>query len=357
MNNKTQDNSDNKSLKWSFCPVCGYKLPEIEKLRYCLKCGLDLIYAQEHKEFPPDYKGQFVKEAENYPKFQFGPSFEKIDEEEITNKKDEKIWGLLPTLGITIAAYLLMLLVGVVVMIPFVLMYYGRINSILYSPYFLILTSLAELILIFVPVLYLGKFLKQPTLKNRLSLLGLSGERQNVIKEILIGVGAAFGGILLVGMTSLAIESFIKFTFGIEFISGDGSDLGSIESFLRGADILALILIVLTMIFVVGFSEEILFRGFLQKGLVKNLGVGRGILLNALIFSFIHVFMVFTYITEEVIVFISYFLAIFIPYFAISLMLSLLFQWRNENLIAVIVAHGLYDALTILLVFWYLNFF
>ena len=82
-------------------------------------------------------------------------------------------------------------------MLPFVFFYYGSINSLLYSPYFLILTSLVEFILILIPVRYVGKYLKQPTMKNRFALLGFSTEefeRAGVLKEVFIGIGFAILG-------------------------------------------------------------------------------------------------------------------------------------------------------------------
>ena len=47
----------------------------------------------------------------------------------------------------------------------------------------------------------------------------------------------------------------------------------------------------------------------------------------------------------------------FFPYFAISLLLGLLYEWRKQNLIAVIITHGFYDALTIIIVFIVYNLF
>jgi membrane protease YdiL (CAAX protease family) len=106
------------------------------------------------------------------------------------------------------------------------------------------------------------------------------------------------------------------------------------------------------MILVVGTSEEILFRGFLQKGLVNNLGNTTGIFITAIIFASIHLLGIF----------LSYFLGaislglmiiqlfiFFFPYLAISLLLGYIFYWRNENLIAVVITHGLYNSLTILI--------
>ncbi len=355
MNNENQDDKVKKTPKWSFCPVCGVNIPKIEKLRYCLNCGLDLLYTKENKEFPPGYNPIQKQAEEQYLGYTFGPYRGMIDEKDIINKRDQKNWGVTATFGITALSYLFMLLAGILIMLPFVALFYGNLSSI-YSPYFLILTSLAEFTLIIIPIRYVGKYLRQPTLKNRLSFLGFSTEefeKGGVYKEISIGLGFAILGVFLVGITSVAIELFVKYAFGIEFIYSSSD----IDLFIRSADGFSIVLIAVTMIVCVGFSEEILFRGFMQRGLTKNLGVKTGIIINALIFALIHIFTVFTYLTEAPQIFISIFLSTFVPYFAVSLMLSYLFYWRKENLIAVIVAHGVYDAITIVIAYIFLNSF
>ena len=83
----------------------------------------------------------------------------------------------------------------------------------------------------------------------------------------------------------------------------------------------------------------------MQKGLVRNLGAKWGIILTALIFSLIHLLGLFLIALESPSIFIISFLISFTPYFAISLILGWLYHWRNENLIAVMITHGVYDVL------------
>ena len=338
---------------WQYCPVCGKKIPETDRtVKFCTNCGLDLEYMKINKEFPSDYVPKPIQE-ENLFRFYTTEPF--IDEKDILKKRDEKIWSLRATFLVTLLAYFALLGVEVLVAIPFVLFSFGNMNSIISSPYFLIISSFTELVLILIPVRYIRKYLRQPTLKNRLTLLGFSTEefsRTGIVKEVFIGLGFAVLGVFLVAITSYLIDLFVKLVFGVEIIYTSSG----VDSYIASADVIAIILIAITMIVCVGFSEEVLFRGFMQRGLVRRLGVKWGILLNALIFSFIHIYTVFVYITELPQVFISIFLTMFIPYLSISLMLSYLFYWRKNNLIAVIIAHGVYDALTIIIVFIYFNF-
>ena len=89
----------------------------------------------------------------------------------------------------------------------------------------------------------------------------------------------------------------------------------------------------------------------MQKGLTRKLGNWGGLLITALIFAIIHVIGVILLFLDSPMVLLVSFLLSFIPYFAISLLLGLIYYWRNENLIAVIITHGVYNTLTIILAF------
>ena len=39
-----QDKDELNKKDWSFCPVCGTKIPQIQNLKFCIKCGLNLQY-------------------------------------------------------------------------------------------------------------------------------------------------------------------------------------------------------------------------------------------------------------------------------------------------------------------------
>jgi membrane protease YdiL (CAAX protease family) len=65
----------------------------------------------------------------------------------------------------------------------------------------------------------------------------------------------------------------------------------------------------------------------------------------------IHLITVFLIALESPYLFLITFLLSFTPYFAISLMMGWLYRWRNENLIAVIITHGVYDVLAIVMTY------
>jgi membrane protease YdiL (CAAX protease family) len=135
----------------------------------------------------------------------------------------------------------------------------------------------------------------------------------------------------------------------IEYVSSE------VDLLIGNATLLEVILFLITMFLVVAFSEEILFRGFQQKGLMFNLNPKKGILVGALIFSLIHLVGVFFSIIFSPVSFLIEFILTFFPYFVISIILAYLFYWRNENLIAVIITHGLYNSLTIFMAYLLFN--
>jgi len=210
--------------------------------------------------------------------------------------------------------------------------------------------SLFELIFLFLPLLYVRKYLQNPTLKNRLILLGFTTrgyDKRRIFKEIIIGLGFAVIGVLVVTLVSFIIEAILTLVFGITFLQ----DSTGLSGVLIPSDLLSLIVFSAVIILVIGTSEEILFRGFMQKGLVRSLGDRWGIIVTAFIFSLIHLLGIFPIALESPLFFIISFLLSFTPYFAISLILGWLYHWRNENLLAVIITHGVYDVLIIVITY------
>jgi len=356
---ESKDNIELKNSKWLFCPVCGNKIPEIEKLKFCIHCGDNLTYIKENKKIVPrKVVNPYIKQSQ-YSQHSNTPIFyspKKISSDEIIDTKNHELWGVSASIGVPLGAYLLInfLIAGIFAIIIYISFNLEYIFDFIFNPYFLIFSSFFELIFILVPVLYVGKYLQNPSLENRLGLLGftLKGfDQKGILKEILIGLGFAVIGLLLVAVTAFLTEIILEFLFGIEIIQELSGITSDIEIIISGADILNLILLSLVMILIIGTSEEILFRGFMQKGLMRSLGTKAGIIITALIFAIIHVLGIFLTDVENPLTILISFSLSFIPYFAISLMLGLMYYWRKENLIAVIITHGVYDTLTLLLVY------
>ena len=349
-------------LGWRVCPYCGIELPKVVDLKFCTSCGIDLEYLKQNKKIPPDFLERVRKSS---PETFFGqyPSRRDItvlSDEDILKTEDKKLWSSLTSIGLTILAVFLMNFLAVIIVMPFIF-FTPSLESFmenLTSPYFLVITSFAELILIAIPLIFIKKYLKNPSLKNRLALLGFTIRKMNswkVIKEILIGLVFSVIGIILVLIVSFFTEGIVELIFGIEIIRDASTSSGNIDFIVFMSDFVGLALIMLTMVLIIGTSEEILFRGFLQKGLVRTLGKGWGMLVTALIFTFVHLIGSFLLYDIFSIVFLVSFIISFFPYLAISYLLGFLYQWRKENLIAVMIMHGFYDALTVLMVFIFYN--
>ncbi|MFX0035125.1 MAG: CPBP family intramembrane glutamic endopeptidase [Candidatus Hermodarchaeota archaeon] len=356
--NHESGNSKDKSVlnenEWSFCPVCGNKIPKIQNLQFCVRCGTNLKYLKQHKNFLPKKETNPYIQASQYPSSLtpitfYGP--EKISDDDIINTIDKRLWGTTTSIGIPLGSFLLMNFVvfGFFVLIASISFDLDILYDLISNSYFIILSTLFELIFMIIPLFYVGKYLQNPTIKNRFTLLGFTFknfDKKQKFKEILIGLGFAVIGFFLVFTVSLIIESFLEYILGIEIVS----EFDSVENYIIPSDILGLLVFSLVMIFVVGTSEEILFRGFMQKGLVRNLGKRWGLIITAFIFSIIHLLGLFLMFESTLDLIVSFLLSFF-PFFSISLLLGFLYQWRGENLIAVIITHGFYNTITILIPF------
>lgn len=360
MNEK--ENSDELSrgnLKWAYCPICGTKIPQVENIQFCIKCGVDLQYINTHMRMPPRKKTP--SSYQTYSSKLTQPKKKRLSEDDLLNLKDKRLWSGGASLGMTALAYALMNFLAIIAVFIFIffLPSLEEIYNILEDPYFIIFSSFIELVFFVVPLLFVGRYLERPNLKNRLIILGFSKKgfkKFQFLKEILIGLGFAIVGVILVLFVSFAMELLLSLIFGSDVVSGIIGNPGDVDILIASSDILSITLLVVIMVLIIGTSEEVLFRGFLQKGLVRSLGKSWGLLITALIFSSIHLIGIFLF-PESLTIFLVSFLLGFFPYFAISLLLGLLYNWRKENLIAVMITHGVYNAITIILAFLIYNVF
>ncbi|PVX23112.1 MAG: hypothetical protein CW691_11630 [Candidatus Bathyarchaeum sp.] len=102
-------------------------------------------------------------------------------------------------------------------------------------------------------------------------------------------------------------------------------------------DSLQLIALVGISIALVGPAEELAFRGFIQRGFETSFGKTLGLFVSSLLFGLLHGLNSFRSI---------------IPVTIVSLFLGYVWQKTDRNTTAVAWIHGLYDAITILLVYF-----
>jgi membrane protease YdiL (CAAX protease family) len=337
--------------KWLYCPGCGNKLPPIQNLKFCIKCGLNLSSFRKSQK-NSSYQTKFISETAQ--PIQYG--IEKLSIEELLRANNKQLWGISASIGLPILAFIIMsfLGAGILIFIALFNLNLKYLEELATNTYFVVFSSLLELLFILIPVVYVGKYLRRPKLDDRLRLLGFTTkgyEKIEILKEVLIGLVFAFIGIFSVFGVTLLMELIL---FNSEVMSA-----GEVDAMIANTDALGLFLLVLVMLLVVGTSEEVLFRGFMQKGLVRSkLGEKWGIFITALIFALIHLV---TYIVALILgeislgIFTASFISAFFPYMAISLLLGWLFRWRGENLIAVMIAHGAYDAILFILAYMLYN--
>ena len=91
------ENRNNLKINWKFCPDCGSELPDVEDLRYCLKCGCDLVHIEEYELLTNRQTGTPYKQIQGYPPYaatthvSYKQRRELISDESILNIKDKKL--------------------------------------------------------------------------------------------------------------------------------------------------------------------------------------------------------------------------------------------------------------------------
>jgi membrane protease YdiL (CAAX protease family) len=117
------------------------------------------------------------------------------------------------------------------------------------------------------------------TLKNKFSPTVIFRLRPVNIKIITISVVIAFA----VTIISDELDRISQIFLPLPEIIRD-----ALENSLKIKSTSDLIIIIISAVFLAAIVEEMLFRGFLQASLEKQLGVKKAIVLSAIIFSFVH---------------------------------------------------------------------
>jgi membrane protease YdiL (CAAX protease family) len=329
-----------------FCPSCGTRIPEGSiDTKFCSSCGFNLgSFISSRREAIPTFK----RRDQN-----------KIKDEDIVNKS-KAFWR--PRASIFWPLISMVIMGQIIGVVLFIMIFLGHFSletmDFAFSPLFIALSSFAELVFMVVPLLYVGQYFQNPTLKNRFKFLGLYSKKTDrffVVKEVLLGIGFAIISVIIVNLVSLFLELIFEPFLSLSAIYSAQSSTPEVDTFISTTNIFDVILLSIIMIIIIGPSEEIAFRGFMQRGLVRSYSKKAGIWITAIIFSLIHIATVFVDIGNSPLSTIITFIVLFITYMSISLLLGYLFMWRNENLIAPIITHGVYNALTVIMAFIFYN--
>ncbi len=166
-----------------------------------------------------------------------------------------------------------------------------------------------------------------------------SDEIKKVGVEVVIGSIMGVGMLFVAEIMAFAGYEITKALFGEEFY--EQASAGSVNTSPPSLEHIQVVLVVILMFLVVASCEELFFRGMLISEIRGPLWIK--VILSTVIFSIYHV-PPFIVPWQTTTTFLLY-------YFSLGIVLALLFRWRG-NLIAPIVAHGLFNAIHIVIAYW-----
>ncbi|MEX2680420.1 MAG: lysostaphin resistance A-like protein [Candidatus Sigynarchaeota archaeon] len=212
------------------------------------------------------------------------------------------------------------------------------VNSLLLTPIMTALLSVTEFVLVIPPFAIMRKYRK--SVKERFMLLGWSpytGESGRGLgrlgKDI---VWALVIALALVGFQFIVIV--LNDALWTPLIPGGSSGISDVDQSITPNNPLELVLLVASMVFIIGPTEEMLFRGFSQQGLEARMDPRHALVISAMLFTMVHVIAGFFTITSLPF--------LFFPYFLLSLVLCGIY-WKTKNLNLMILVHGMYDSLLV----------
>lgn len=319
--------------RWEYCPNCGTEIL-VPDGRYCTKCGLDLQTLRARGEVDWKRPPRPIRGPESFPYDYFRPP------------PRPRKWGVIISLLMPVVAMIVEGLVGAGVLILYM---FGSGPASSTNDLMILLSLGFKFLYVLLPVLYVGRNLRDSTLSGRLKVLGVplkkeGRTRKDLYKDILIGVG--FAGVMVGAVMGIQLlfQYLAALAFGVDFVEQAGAEQSSSTSFLSTNDPVTLVILVLSMLFIVGPTEEILFRGFTQQGIESRWGKNLGIFVTAVMFALAHVL-------PFVLVSLPVFVVFLGPYLVISLLLGILMYWRKNNILPNIIAHGVYNSILIVLEF------
>ena len=211
------------------------------------------------------------------------------------------------------------------------------------SSTFFFLTSLGELLFIFIPLLvfyFQKKNVKEEFWTRIIPTPQSTGWRlMDILGGILFGIGFLYLGSFIYYWNRQLIIAIKGEEYFAEAAEGG---VNTVPPTLAQWE---LILAIIVMFVIVALSEEYCFRGVLMREIKigDRYPSAPGILLSSFLFGIYHVF--------PGIVPIQTFFSFFLYYFSFGMMLSLIVRIRRGDLIMAIIAHGTFNS-----ILWYLRF-
>jgi len=342
-----------------FCPRCHFATKLKINPVFCMNCGY---------RFPRDQSGQILYDEEGYvyvdqmgsnpisnqPSGSYSaPQFTSPGEynrnypqpQYFYQIRKPKTWAMGPGFGVPLLAVALQFVLLLVITVASFYISFPTVSSVVTT----FLEGAFSLIFMIIPVLWVQRYYSQKlTFKDRLKELGLDLQkysRQEKVREILIGCLFGVLGVLFVlGLQSLAyilVEKIYGVSPDIYFSSN--STASSQFGMSIPANWTEMILTVLMMLLFVGFPEEIMFRGFVQRCFETKLSKPAATLLTAVYFSLFHIII---YIQSP-----PLFLFLLIPYLGVSILLGVIRNWR-QDLLAGAILHIVYNSIQTVFLFF-----
>ncbi|MHA1452836.1 MAG: CPBP family intramembrane glutamic endopeptidase [Promethearchaeota archaeon] len=362
----TDSPMDSKDSILQFCPGCGAEIKWNKENRFCMVCGMYLIpfipKDKIHEWLGVTLTPEEVNELYATTPVHQQPPPQPYPVMETFTYRSKRPWKWGAALGVPLLSVLAKLIGSFVVLLVYMVIViedFGTLDIDAFMNEHIVAITIIELVtqvfFILVPFLFTKVFFpyKAPK-KERWESLGIPFglKAKKWLGEIGIGVGFAIGMTVLVYGVQWVSAYLTEWIFGI--VTAEDlllADAGGITAGLP-TSIWFFALYSLLMIVSVGPAEEVLFRGFTQKGIqdsFKNPKLGRamGLIITAIYFTLFHIysFLFFDIIPLRV----PLFFFTFIPYFSLSLVLGFLYMWR-KNLISAITAHALYNIIQFLII-------
>ncbi|MFW9948891.1 MAG: hypothetical protein ACFFKA_02040, partial [Candidatus Thorarchaeota archaeon] len=76
-------------INWTFCPICGTKIPKLENIKFCIKCGVDLQYIKTHRILPQNRQGTTEYKTLQDESLKYFPIKPKLNDDDLIDLKDK----------------------------------------------------------------------------------------------------------------------------------------------------------------------------------------------------------------------------------------------------------------------------